>query len=249
MKLRLLSGICAIAVCAIAASAASADPNSGPPICNGTWTAVSGTYTSLTITGNKYVPAGSALRVAGNLAVAPGACVDAYTTGTVTVDRNLLVGNGAILGLGCAPFEDGEFDPCGTTTTNDTVGGSLIGDHPYTIYLSADTIRGNLTRDSGGPGATFSPYVNYPIKDSVIGGNVSISGWQGAWFGFLRNKVGGNAIFSGIVGANPDSNEIATNTVGRNLICQSNSPAAQLGDSGGMPNAVAKHKIGQCAGL
>ena len=244
MKLRLLSGACVVAVCALCASVASADPFSGPPICTSAGTALSGNYKNLTVTGNAYVPAGSTLTVAGNLNLAPGSCLDAYTTGTVDVGHNLTVGSGAILGLGCAPFEDGLIDPCGYTTTNDVIGGNLSATDPLTMYLSADTIDGNLTSVGGGPGVTYHPYINYPIKDSMILGNVSITGWQGTWFGFLRNTVGGNAVFSGLSGADPDTNEVATNTVTRNLICTGDVPAAQLGDSGGLPNTVGHMNIG-----
>lgn len=244
MKLRLLTAVCVVATCAVGVSSAAADPFSGPPICTTAGTPLTGAYESLTVTGDAYVPAGSSLYVAKNLNLAPGSCLDAYSTGTVDVGRNLVVGRDAVLGLGCAPFEDGEFDPCGETTTDDVIGGNLSADNPLTMYLSADTINGNLTSVGGGPGVTFDPYVNFPIKDSTIRGNVSVSGWQGAWFGFLRNTVGHNAVFSGISAADPDSNEIATNTVAGNLICQDNSPAAQTGDSGGTPNTVGHRNIG-----
>jgi hypothetical protein len=46
-----------------------------------------------------------------------------------------------------------------------------------------------------------------------------------------------------------DSNEVVTNTINGNLICQGNSPAVQFGDSGGLPNTVGGHKLGQCASL
>ena len=46
-----------------------------------------------------------------------------------------------------------------------------------------------------------------------------------------------------------DSTEVATNTISGNLICLFNSPAARPGDSGGLPNTVGGHKIGECSGL
>ena len=247
MRVRLLSSLAVVATFAtfaIFAAGASADPTGGPPICNGTESPVSGTYSSLTITGNQYVPDGDTLNVTGNLIVAPNSCLDAYTTGTVTVGGGLRVRSGAILGLGCAPYEDGELEPCGDTTTNDTVGGSLSALNPYTMYLSADTIGGNLVSSGGGPGVTVSPYVNYPIKDSTIDGSVEVTGWQGAWFGFLRNHVGKNAGFGQITGAISDSNEIVSNTVAGGMACRGNYPAAQVGDSGGTPNVVGKKNLG-----
>jgi hypothetical protein len=47
----------------------------------------------------------------------------------------------------------------------------------------------------------------------------------------------------------PDSSEIANNTISGNLICQGNDPVAQFGDSGGTANTVGGHATGQCAGL
>lgn len=40
----------------------------------------------------------------------------------------------------------------------------------------------------GGPGPVLNPYVNFPIKDNAIHGNVFVFVFgQGAWFGFIRN--------------------------------------------------------------
>jgi hypothetical protein len=93
----------------------------------------------------------------------------------------------------------------------------------------------------------------FPIKDNVIDGNVIVHGWEGAWFGVIRNHVGGNVMVANTVGTRvgdgnlPDSTEVVTNTISGNLICQSNSPAAQIGDSGGSTNVVGGNKIGECA--
>jgi len=229
----------------------------GPPICSSAGTAISGSYGNLVLTGNNYVAAATTLTVSGNLTLAPGACLDAFTLGTVNVGRNVLVGQGATLALGCSPGSLGPPfpPPCGLTTTTDTVGGNIVANQPWTMYLDGDTIQGNVVSNGGGPGATFSPYVNFPIKDNTISGNLIVQGWKGAWVGALRNSVSGNVIISNNVGVaiggtgEPDSTEVATNTIGGNLICQGNSPAAQVGDSGGLPNTVTGHKLGECAGL
>ena len=101
-----------------------------------------------------------------------------------------------------------------------------------------------------------------PIKDNVIDGNLTVHGWAGAWFGVIRNHVGGNVVISHNVGARvgaedpfigvPDSTEVATNTIHGNLICYGNTPAAQLADTvleGGTVNSVGGNAIGECAGL
>jgi hypothetical protein len=217
-----------------------------------------GKLRQLTITGNAFVADGASLTVAGNLTLAPGACLDAFSLGTVTVGRNVSVRNGATLALGCSPGALGPpipQPPCGFVTTNDTVGGNIIADQPLTMYLTAVSIRGNVVSTGGGPGPTFDPYINFPIKENTIGGNLIVQGWQGAWFGALRNAVSGNVIVNHNVGVaigdlgTLDSTEVVANTIGGNLICQDNSPMAQIGDAQPVLNTVAGHKIGQCAGL
>ena len=78
-------------------------------------------------------------------------------------------------------------------------------------------------------------------------------------FSKIRGNVisngGGNVIATDAVGTRvdedgaPDSTEIVTNVIAGNLICLHNSPASQIGDSGGSPNTVGGNKIGECAGL
>jgi hypothetical protein len=255
VKLRLLIGLCVVLAPAVLAQTASADPFEGPPICSSAGTAIAGSHGNLTITGNAYVAKGTTLAVTGNLVLARGACLDAFTLGTVNVTGNVLVGKEAILGLGCTPGSIGPVPPCGTTTTDDTVGGSIIANQPLTMYLDGDTIRGSVVSLGGGPGPTFEPYINFPIKENAIGGNLFVAGWQGAWFGVLRNTVHGDVTLVHNVGVTigetgePDSTEVVTNTISGNLICIANSPAAQFGDSGGAPNVVGGHKIGQCTAV
>lgn len=196
----MLLGLCVMLGLAIWATPAAANPKSGPPICSGAGTPISGNYyRSLTLIGNNYVAAGANLAVRGDLRIAPGGCLDAYSTGTVAVGRNVLVGKNAILGLGCAPGVDFLPEPCGSTTTDDTTGGSLVAFDPYTMYLTADTIRGSLFSFGGGPGVTSNPYVNFPIKDNVIDGNAVIDSWNGTWFGFLRNVVQGSVVVASVM--------------------------------------------------
>ena len=174
-------------------------------------------------------------------------------TGTVHVGGDLVVSKEAVLGLGCSPGAIGPEPPCGTTTTEDTVGGSIRADQPLTMYLTADRITGSVISYGGGPGPTFNPYINFPIKENTIGGSLTVAGWQGAWFGVLRNTVQGNVTLDSNVGVTRnelgqlDSTEIVTNTIGGNLVCYANRPAAQVGDSEGGTNTVAGHKVGQCA--
>lgn len=245
-----LLGLCAVLALAVWATPAAAVPLPGPQICPNEGTAISGDYRDLMITGNAYVASGTILNVRGNLTLARGACLDAFTLGTVKVAGNVLVGKGAILALGCSPGSIGPGPPCEGKTTSDTVARNIVADQPLTMYLDGDTIHGNVISIGGGPGVTFSPYVNFPIKESVIDGNLFIAGWQGTWFGVLRNTVHGSVIVANNAMADPDATEIATNTIFGSLICLGNSPAPQFGDApGGLPNNVYGHKIGQCTAV
>jgi len=155
-------------------------------------------------------------------------------------------------------------EPCETngqpSAADDTVGSNIIGDAPLTMYLTAVTVGGNVLSVGGG----FSqPGLNVPIKDMNITGTLMVVGWQGgqgAWFGALRNHVGGNMIIAGNTGFRPgdggipnDSTEILGNTVGGNLTCWANTPAALYGDAygepGNGPNSVGGTAIGECASL
>jgi hypothetical protein len=253
VKLGCLVALCVALAAAVSAPAASAWEPGGPPICSELGEPIAGAYHNFTITGNHWVGIESELSVYGNLTIARGACLDAFTLGKVYVSGNIIVEPGAILALGCSPGAVGPGEPCESQTTEDIVGGSIIALHPLTMYLDGDTIDGSVLSYGGGPGATLSPYVNFPIKENDIGGNLLVSGWKGAWFGVLRNTVHRNVILLGDVGVTtspetgePDSTEIATNTISGNLVCFGNSPAAQFGDSGGLPNVVGGLAIGQC---
>ncbi len=250
MKLRLLLGLCTVVAMFALPAAAQADPFVGPPICATAGPALWGTHDSLVVWGDAYVPAGKTLTVRGNLWIKPGACLDAFTLGTVHVGRNIFVDRGAVLALGCTPDSIGPVPPCGTTTTNDTVGYNIMADHPLTMYLDGNWIGRNVVSVGGGPGL-YGDYLNFPIKDNTIGGNLIVRGWKGAWAGAIRNDVGGNLRWSrNLSKQNPDSNEVQTNTVGGDLFCFHNSPAAQVNAAdGGLPNVVAGDKYGQCAGL
>lgn len=247
-----------------APSIARADPVY-VPICGDseatTGTAVSGNYQNLTVTGIAYVASDATLNVSGNLTLAPGACLDAFSMGAVHVGHNVIVGPGAVLGLGCAPGSNGPpgVPPC-TGVADDTVGGNITADQPLTMYLTAVTVGGNVVSNGGGFGM---PGLSFPVKSMNIAGNLVLQGWQGgpgAWIGALRNHVGGNVIIANNAGFRPgddgsnDSTEVLANWVGHNLICQNNTPAAHYGDAynleiGNGPNTVVNKAIGECAGL
>jgi hypothetical protein len=256
MKLRLLLGSVAVLALGLGGSAASAAaPSAGS--CSGGPIAA-GVYNSLVVTGTCTIKA--AVTVNGNVTVADGAYLDAAYLGTMlSIGGNVSVGKGAKLGLGCT-FG---YHDCGVVPVwagNVNVGGNVVANNALTMFIDFTTIHGNVVSNGGGditmvdhPPAEDGLVL--PIKDDVIGGNLTVHGWQGAWFGIIRDTVGGNVIASDIVGTRigeqnePDSTEIVTNRISGNLICQGNTPVAQIGDSGGSPNQVGGRKIGECAGL
>ena len=251
-RVRLFLGACiVVAVCLGASSALAGKPGAGT--CAG-GTIAPGTYEGLTVTGTCTFAPGTVI-VDGNLVVANGAALNdhAMSTATVIVTGNVLVRRGGVVGLGT-------YNP--SAPHNSWVGGNVIADQPLTLYLSFLTIHGNLISNGGGGGVN-GEFRNFPTKDNTIDGNVVVTGWTGGWIGLIRNHVGGNVVFShnrsvinGLVDppvpgvVDSDSSEVMTNVIAGNLICVGNTPAAQVNpEDGGQPNSVGGRKIGQCAGL
>jgi hypothetical protein len=214
-----------------------------------------GTYEGLTVTGDCTVK--SSVTIDGNVTVADGAYLDAAYLGTrLTINGNVHVGSGAKLGLGCTfGYHDCGFNPA-AWPGKVTVNGNVVADQALTMFIDFTTIHGSVISNGGGDITMVDPNgLVLPIKDNVVDGNIVVHGWQGAWFGIIRNHVGGNVIATDTVGTRtgedgmPDSTEIVTNVVAGNLICLHNTPAAQIGDSGGTVNTVGGNKIGECAGV
>jgi hypothetical protein len=266
--------VLAAAVLTVAATGLAAGPADAAPrtVCSGGAIA-SGSYASLTVTGNCSIPDQATVTIFGDLTVAPGATLNAVSFGpggldlsnlnmaTVHVHGNVFVRAGAILGLGCTPAM--RFDPhlgdlsCSPTQNSDVeIGGNLIAAGARTMYLDGIKVDGNLVSLGGGPGLGVTQYdlaYNYVLKDLSVGRNLVVSGFRGGWIGSIRNQVRGNEIWAYDKGVDVDANEVITGTIGRNLICVGNSPAAQYGDAvfvpGAAPNTVGRHALGECAAL
>lgn len=58
-----------------------------------------------------------------------------------------------------------------------------------------------------------------------------------------------NVNFNDNVTADPDGNEVVSNTINGNLNCEVDSPSPQIGDSGRSLNRVFGRAAGQCSGL
>jgi hypothetical protein len=248
-------GLFALAALALGGSgAALAKP--GATTCSG-GTLAPGVYDDLKVTGNCKID--GMVIINGNVTVENGANLDAAWSGThLTIDGNVKVGKGATLGLGCADY----YHDCGIGHNwlgAVVVNGNIDAKDALTMYLDYTIVLGNVNWHGGGgiamgdSGPGVDDGLVNAIKDNVIGGNLNVDGWAGAWFGVIRNTVFGNVTVAHTVGnrsdPDPDSTEIVTNIISGNLNCRDNSPPAQIGDSGGTPNSVSGKKSGECAGL
>jgi hypothetical protein len=255
-RLKVALGVCVLVAMGTAGSAAVAKPPSQGSCSGGA--IAPGVYDGLTVTGDCTIT--GAVTINGDVTVADGADLEAAFLDTrLTINGNVKVSRDATLGLGCSfGFHDCGFDPS-PWIGNVTVNGNIVATQALTLYLDFTTVHGNVTVNGGGditmvdhPPAEDGLVL--PIKDNVIDGNVMVHGWEGAWFGIIRNTVGGNVMASQTAGTRMDltdtfldSTEIVTNVIGGNLICLQNSPPTQIGDSGGTTNSVGGNKIGECA--
>lgn len=224
-----------------------------------------GTYDSITVSGVCLIPGGS-VHVDRNVVVTSSSLLlanfPALGPGTpegdadITVGGNVLVGNRAVLVLGCAP----SFG-CAITTT-DTISGNLLADEPLGVIVHGTTIRGNVVETGGGGGVTCDPVgvftqIGSPAfsayDDSSVGGNIAVTGLRSCWFGVARVRVGGSAIFTSNDLADPDAIEILSNNISGNLICEENSmmwnsfeASEALFPRVPAPNTVGGKRVGQC---
>ena len=236
-------------------------------------TMASGTYRDFVVTGTCTIAHGANVVIRGNLVIADGASLDdhgaeQWMAAELHVRGSVFVGRGAVLGLGWnSPGGDGTLGP-------DTVGGSILANRPRALQIGQATIGGSLISIGGGVASTSAAdFRNFPVKDNVIHGNLVVEGWHGGWIGFIRNTIGGNAVIafnrsaSNDVtgpGTDEDSTEVQgtsidlgggnvaniPQTIGGNLVCFGNLPAAQINPAdGGAANTVGGKAIGECAGL
>jgi hypothetical protein len=213
----------------------------------------SGTYSSVTITGQCQVPADGSgvIRVLGNLKVAPGGFFDAQSApSTITVGHNVIAGSGSLMALGCQPDTDHAQHPCALDPTGHstiTVAGNVVATDADTILLNGITVGRNVTLTGGGGEFPWAE------KNNTIGGNFTASGITAEWFGALFNHVGRNVILKNITATDPgDPNPVVSivrNTVGWNLICTGLGPAVSGGFIPGEVNVVGHKALGQCAAL
>jgi hypothetical protein len=161
------------------------------------------------------------------LVVPAGATCDG-TAAEIDVRGGVTVGEGATFILGF----DGGVD-------TGSIRGGITADNPSSLQVHFADIRGGVSMHGGN--GFFST-----VEDSDIHGGATIDGYSGFWLGFIRNSVHGTVTLSNNHMDDPDANEFVTNTIRGSLVCHNNSPAPQVGDSGGLPNVVSGQKIDQC---
>ncbi len=257
------------------AGTAEAQPTQSPNtyVCTG-GSIPAGSYNSILVTGVCSTPSGTVV-VRHDLTVGRKALLDAVTPGdppgpnaqlpaTVLVGGNVSVGAGAVLLLGCSPDQG-----CNGGVNYDRIGGNLTGVGDLAVVVHSASIAGNVSLLGGGGGVAGAPGsgacfaaptpapwssdtalngspVFSDFEDSTIGGSYTVAGVRTCWLGTFRTHIAGNTTWVGNRTSDPDGNELATNSTAGSMICLSNIPATQFGDSGGSPNIVGRQAIGQC---
>jgi hypothetical protein len=174
----------------------------------------------------------------GKVVVPDGAVCFAETP--TRIRGGLFIGRGATFVLG-----DEELPG-----DNGAVSGGVHATGAASVQIHFLRIDGGVDIHGGaGPeGGPFDITWN-AIEDNWINGGATVEGYDGFWFGFIRNHVNGSVNLDDNVLPDPDGNEYVTNVIRGSLNCSGNSPAPQVGDSEGSPNQVTGAKTGQCAGL
>jgi len=172
--------------------------------------------------------------------VVPDGAVCITFAGPVTINGGVTVGTGATFVLGS------EDNPAHTATIN----GGVTSTNAASVQIHFSTITGgvSLTGGAGPFGGPFDITWN-TLEDNTINGSVTITGYDGFWQGFFRNRVNGSVNFNNNTVVDPDGNEVQTNTINGSLNCSGNTPPPQEGDSGGSPNTVTGQKTGQCTNV
>ncbi|WP_460937397.1 hypothetical protein [Phycicoccus ginsengisoli] len=213
----------------------------------------SGSYSSITVTGQCSVGAGAVINVAGNINVMAGAMLDAQSApSTITVGHNVTAAPGSLVGLGCQPpsytgnsAHECMVQPEGHSTI--AVHGNVTATDALAFLLNGVTVGGNVTFTGGGSQIPWS------IKNNTIARNLTVSGQTSEWLGVLFNQIGGNTTLTDItiMDEHPGAPGVyvVRNTIGKNLTCTGLTPGVSGGFVPGSVNVVGRNAIGQCASL
>lgn len=221
----------------------------------------SGTYRSITVTGDCSVAKNAVVRVKGDITVRKGAALDAQSSpSTITVDGDVNALRGSTLGLGCQPpaltgnsahaCVDAAGNPIEDPTvfSTITVKGDITALGAAVVLINGVQVGKNVTIVGGG-----SPVIPWSVKNNTIKGNLWVGNVNTTFFGALFNKVGKNVVLLKIKITDPDPEGskdvyVVRNTVGRNLVCYGLSGASG-GFVPGSVNTVGGRALGQCSKL
>lgn len=216
---------------------------------------LSGTVRNLVVTGACTVPANGTLLVNGGMTVTGSNAVflSEFSAGShVLINGDVRVYRGGTFAMGTLNEGQG-CDP----TASSVVNGDVRAYRALTVKLDCTMVNGDLTSYKGGTGGwgptceesqTTQP-LNFVVKDNVVSGDVGLARWRGCWMGLIRTQVGGDVVLYRNTTGSSDSMEVVTDVITDDLACYRNSPAPQVGDSGGAPNVVGGDQRGQCATL
>ena len=271
IEYRRLFGFVALTVVVVALVGASAGASAGDASEGGDKTCTGGSiapgvYSNLKITGVCTVDAGS-VKVEHNVTVLSGGALVALYGGTdkvrvgsnLNVSGNVFVRTNGILFMGCEPVNqiclNDPDQKVGSYFTRDAVGGSIIAKDALAVVVHLVVVGQDVSMNGGGGGVNCSgslppplsgpPYGNF--EDMIIGGSLTITEWQSCWLGFVRVAIANKVTLNNNVTADPDGNEMATNSIRGDLKCAGNNPSPQIGDSAGSLNNVFGRARGQCA--
>jgi hypothetical protein len=183
------------------------------------------------------VPLAGALFVSVPALAAPGSssrtCTGVLAAGTynqVVVpegaaclsDGPLIVKGGLVISPGATFVLGGEDNPVNTGT----ISGGVHATNAASVQIHFTTINGGIdVRGGSGPfGGPFGVTFN-AIEDNDINGGATVAGYDGFWFGFIRNNVNGSVNLNDNGLADLDGNEYVTNHIHGSLNCFGNSPA------------------------
>ncbi len=260
MRRRFLTGT-ALVVASLVAGATGLIGSTAVASASGGYTCTggsiqSGTYASISVTGQCHVERNAVINVVGNINVEAGALLDAQTApSTITVGGNVTAGSGSLLGLGCQANTAHAPHPCAIQADGHsviTVKGNVEAHGAFLVLLNGITVDKNVTLIGGGGGG--SGLADWAEKNDTIGGNLTIRNVTPDWLGVEFSTVGGDATLSHIWAIDPGDGgygavSVVVNTITGNLRCEALGPRLSGGVINGEHNTVGGQTYGQCVGL
>ena len=238
-----------------------------------------GTYSKLTVYGVCMVDEGT-VNVGNDVDIKAGAeLIVAWSGNNLNVGKNIKVGHGAVLIMGCEPeaYDCWDSQPPAPTKPSilhsstvqpegpmaaGWVGGSLMADQALAVIVHNSRIGRDTSVKGGGGGSQcfigaptrtdsiILPFGPYmDFEDTWFGGNVKVERVSTCWSGFIRNWVGGDVNWNWNMTGDSDGNEIGWNWIGDDLNCKGNDAPPHYAPEVPFGSIVIDHATGQCVEL